>query len=267
MNFFKTLAMVGLVGVGGAMTSAFADEINPIISVQNNEGSFYYPGQFPGDTVIWKAPLLRIRTNLTPFPSYWATHFGELHFYHNGIQTYSKSIIPENVTESIPKEFFVYLHYAVDGSDLCFPASKGVEFKKLANSLLEITPLPYQGKICAISYIQEGNMVIGYRISILDEKSARELNSFSLMHDPQKNNIPTGDLQWINERYILQVASGRRGTSVNLIDLKAQKIKFYIQPDFEELASAFVQNGKVMFLQWDGLKEYPLNQQDPLTPQ
>jgi len=241
---------------------AFADETNPIISVQTNAGSFYYPGQFPGDKVIWKAPLLRIRTNITPFPSYWATHLGELRFYHSGIQTYSKSIIPEDVTKNIPVKYFGLLHYAVDGSDLCFPSSQGVAFKELATSLLEITPLPYEGKICAISYITEGNMVIGYRISILDEKNTRELHSFSLMDDPnpQKNNNPTGSLQWINERYILQVASGRRGTSVNLIDLKAQKINFNIQPDFEELVSAFVQNGKVMFLQGAGLKEYPLKQ-------
>ena len=131
-------------------------------------------------------------------------------------------------------------------------------FKELADRIEKVTPLPYHGKLCIISDITKGNLITGYRISILDKKTSRELQSFNQMYD--QNYTPWGDLQCVNDRYIMQTCSARHWTSVSLIDLKKQKITYGIESDPKELISGFVQNGNVMLLQEDGLRNYPLKQ-------
>ena len=130
---------------------------------------------------------------------------------------------------SITDEYFKDIDYAVDGSDLCYPAQKGVPFKELADSIDEVTPLPYHGKLCVISNITKGNLIIGCRISILDEKTGKKLQYFTVIHDPAKNNDPLGDLPWVDDRYIIQTFSARHWTSVHLIDLQNKKISYGIE--------------------------------------
>lgn len=268
MNLFKSLLVVGLVGVisGVAPLQVFADEFTPTLSIITNTESIYYKRDDSGEKTIWKAPLLRMRTNVNPYTSYWAHHFYEIH----GIKgksperlSFYRSVITEFVTKNMPAITEDYikdrnLDYAVDGSDLCYPASKGVPFKVLAESIEAVTALPYHGKLCVISDTTKSNMIDGYRISILDDKTGRELHSFTQRDDSKEFLNPWGQLQWVDDRYIIQTFSARRYTCVNLIDLNLNKITFRIESDAKELISAFVLNGKVMFLNDGALVEYPL---------
>ena len=129
-----SLLGLALLFISDSSSRAFADETNPILSVETNAGSFYYPGNFPGDKVLWKAPLLCIRTNLTPFISYWATHCQEIRGIRGTtpeVLCFSKMIIPEVVTKSIPEQYFTCLDYSVDGSISAFLPVKECRSKNL----------------------------------------------------------------------------------------------------------------------------------------
>lgn len=244
---------------------ASAQEAQHILALETNSGSYYYSDK-PEGKVILKAPTLRVRTDLIPIRTY-AERWGEIRTSHQDKSNYTfdKTAIPENLRKDIPDEFisrkYSPVHYAVDGSDFCFPLNKGTPFKEFSTPVESVTPLPYQGKLCAISMILTGkeSMLTGHRISILDAETAKEIDSFIVNDSPDNINMFWPAPQWVNDRYVLQVMTGRRYTITTLIDLKDRKILSYIGTiDPHNLDSAAVVNGKVMLFDENGATEYPL---------
>ncbi len=235
---------------------SYAQTNPPIISLDTNCGSYFYSG----GNAIMVAPALGFKIapslSLTPLYTY-AKKWGNLTLYNetnNKLQDASPlAPASEEIVKNIPDDFFSekyhYVDYAVQGRDYFLPANRGEIFKEYPDlPVRSVTPRPRNDKICVV-YADKGvGTVANYRISVVDTKTKNDLLSFEWSCSTSAPGFMDDRLEWVDDRYLLEVGPGRRWTFITIIDLEKKTVIDRGFGDLKEILSAAVINGKVVII-------------------
>ena len=206
------------------------------------------------------APALgfNIDPSLSLIPLYtYAKKWGDLILYNernNRLQeTAPLASASEEIRKNIPDEYFSekyhYVNYAVQGKDYYLPANKGEIFKEYPGSRdLCVTPRQRNEKLCVVNADKGVGTIENYRISVVNTKTKKESLSFEWSCSTSAPGFLDDRLEWVDDRYLLQVGPGRRWTFIMIIDLEKKTVIDRNIGDLKEILSAAVINGKVVII-------------------